>query len=39
MLDEPFAGSILSPFQSIQGVITQLRDSGISVLITDPRGP
>lgn len=35
MLDEPFAGIDPVTVQSIQGVITQLRDSGISVLITD----
>lgn len=35
MLDEPFAGIDPVTVQSIQGVIKQLRDSGISVLITD----
>ncbi|MCM2371831.1 LPS export ABC transporter ATP-binding protein [Aporhodopirellula aestuarii] len=35
MLDEPFAGIDPVTVQSIQSVITQLRDSGISVLITD----
>jgi len=35
MLDEPFAGIDPVTVQSIQGVITQLRRSGISVLITD----
>ncbi|MCA9136436.1 MAG: LPS export ABC transporter ATP-binding protein [Planctomycetales bacterium] len=35
MLDEPFAGIDPVTVQSIQGVISQLRDSGISVLITD----
>ena len=35
MLDEPFAGIDPVTVQSIQGVIEQLRDSGISVLITD----
>jgi lipopolysaccharide export system ATP-binding protein len=35
MLDEPFAGIDPITVQSIQGVIGQLRDSGISVLITD----
>lgn len=35
MLDEPFAGIDPITVQSIQGVIKQLRDSGISVLITD----
>ena len=35
MLDEPFAGIDPVTVQSIQGVIAQLRDSGISVLITD----
>lgn len=35
MLDEPFAGIDPVTVQQIQGVITQLRDSGISVLITD----
>lgn len=35
MLDEPFAGIDPVTVQSIQGVIHQLRDSGISVLITD----
>lgn len=35
MLDEPFAGIDPVTVQSIQGVIRQLRDSGISVLITD----
>ncbi|TWU04231.1 LPS export ABC transporter ATP-binding protein [Stieleria varia] len=35
MLDEPFAGIDPITVQQIQGVITQLRDSGISVLITD----
>lgn len=35
MLDEPFAGIDPVTVQSIQGVITQLRDNGISVLITD----
>ncbi|MFG0267457.1 MAG: LPS export ABC transporter ATP-binding protein [Rhodopirellula sp. JB055] len=35
MLDEPFAGIDPVTVQSIQGVIQQLRDSGISVLITD----
>ncbi len=35
MLDEPFAGIDPVTVQSIQGVIHQLRDKGISVLITD----
>jgi len=35
MLDEPFAGIDPVTVQSIQGVIQQLRDSGIAVLITD----
>ena len=35
MLDEPFAGIDPVTVQSIQGVILQLRDNGISVLITD----
>jgi len=35
MLDEPFAGIDPVTVQSIQRVICQLRDSGISVLITD----
>ncbi|MEM8910734.1 MAG: LPS export ABC transporter ATP-binding protein [Planctomycetota bacterium] len=35
MLDEPFAGIDPVTVQSIQSVIEQLRDSGISVLITD----
>lgn len=35
MLDEPFAGIDPVTVQSIQGVIQQLSDSGISVLITD----
>ncbi len=35
MLDEPFAGIDPVTVQSIQGVIAQLRDNGISVLITD----
>ncbi|MCG8651975.1 MAG: LPS export ABC transporter ATP-binding protein [Pirellulales bacterium] len=35
MLDEPFAGIDPVTVQSIQGVIAQLRESGISVLITD----
>ena len=35
MLDEPFAGIDPVTVQSIQEVIVQLRDSGISVLITD----
>jgi len=35
MLDEPFAGIDPVTVQSIQGVIRQLRDTGISVLITD----
>lgn len=35
MLDEPFAGIDPVTVQSIQRVISQLRDSGISVLITD----
>jgi lipopolysaccharide export system ATP-binding protein len=35
MLDEPFAGIDPVTVQSIQGVIHQLRESGISVLITD----
>lgn len=35
MLDEPFAGIDPVTVQSIQSVIRQLRDSGISVLITD----
>ncbi|GAA5506818.1 LPS export ABC transporter ATP-binding protein [Novipirellula caenicola] len=35
MLDEPFAGIDPVTVQSIQSVIKQLRDSGISVLITD----
>ncbi len=35
MLDEPFAGIDPVTVQSIQGVIHQLRDTGISVLITD----
>jgi lipopolysaccharide export system ATP-binding protein len=35
MLDEPFAGIDPVTVQSIQGVIQQLRASGISVLITD----
>lgn len=35
MLDEPFAGIDPVTVQSIQDVIMQLRDSGISVLITD----
>lgn len=35
MLDEPFAGIDPVTVQSIQGVIRQLRDAGIGVLITD----
>lgn len=35
MLDEPFAGIDPVTVQSIQEVILQLRDAGISVLITD----
>ncbi len=35
MLDEPFAGIDPVTVQSIQGVISQLREGGISVLITD----
>ncbi|NND99341.1 MAG: LPS export ABC transporter ATP-binding protein [Pirellulaceae bacterium] len=35
MLDEPFAGIDPVTVQSIQGVIKQLRDNHISVLITD----
>jgi lipopolysaccharide export system ATP-binding protein len=35
MLDEPFAGIDPVTVQSIQGVIQQLRDNDISVLITD----
>ncbi|QDT10441.1 LPS export ABC transporter ATP-binding protein [Stieleria marina] len=35
MLDEPFAGIDPVTVQSIQGVIQQLRDNKISVLITD----
>ncbi|MCC9603217.1 LPS export ABC transporter ATP-binding protein [Stieleria sp. JC731] len=35
MLDEPFAGIDPVTVQSVQGVIMQLRESGISVLITD----
>lgn len=35
MLDEPFAGIDPVTVQSIQGVIQQLRQSGIAVLITD----
>lgn len=35
MLDEPFAGIDPVTVQSIQGVIRQLRDNGISILITD----
>lgn len=35
MLDEPFAGIDPVTVQSIQDVIMQLRESGISVLITD----
>jgi lipopolysaccharide export system ATP-binding protein len=35
MLDEPFAGIDPVTVQSIQGVIQQLRESGIAVLITD----
>ncbi|WP_417744430.1 LPS export ABC transporter ATP-binding protein [Rosistilla oblonga] len=35
LLDEPFAGIDPITVQSIQGVIHQLRDSGIAVLITD----
>ncbi|WP_442509790.1 LPS export ABC transporter ATP-binding protein [Novipirellula sp. SH528] len=35
MLDEPFAGIDPVTVQSIQSVIKQLRDGGISVLITD----
>jgi lipopolysaccharide export system ATP-binding protein len=35
MLDEPFAGIDPVTVQSIQGVVKQLRDTGISVLITD----
>ncbi|QDT06185.1 Lipopolysaccharide export system ATP-binding protein LptB [Rubripirellula lacrimiformis] len=35
MLDEPFAGIDPVTVQSIQEVILQLRDNGISVLITD----
>jgi lipopolysaccharide export system ATP-binding protein len=35
MLDEPFAGIDPVTVQSIQGVIGQLRNNGISVLITD----
>lgn len=35
MLDEPFAGIDPVTVQSIQGVIQQLKDNGISVLITD----
>jgi lipopolysaccharide export system ATP-binding protein len=35
MLDEPFAGIDPVTVQSIQGVIAQLREAGISVLITD----
>ena len=35
MLDEPFAGIDPVTVQSIQGIIEQLRQKGISVLITD----
>lgn len=35
LLDEPFAGIDPITVQQIQGVIHQLRDSGIAVLITD----
>jgi lipopolysaccharide export system ATP-binding protein len=35
MLDEPFAGIDPVTVQNVQGVIRQLRDSGIAVLITD----
>ena len=35
MLDEPFAGIDPVTVQSIQGVIRELRDHGISILITD----
>jgi lipopolysaccharide export system ATP-binding protein len=35
MLDEPFAGIDPVTVQSIQSVIRQLRNNGISVLITD----
>ncbi|HTN76959.1 MAG TPA: LPS export ABC transporter ATP-binding protein [Pirellulaceae bacterium] len=35
LLDEPFAGIDPVTVQSIQGVIRQLRDRGISILITD----
>ncbi|WP_164103912.1 LPS export ABC transporter ATP-binding protein [Candidatus Laterigemmans baculatus] len=35
MLDEPFAGIDPVTVQNIQGVIRQLRDAGIAVLITD----
>jgi lipopolysaccharide export system ATP-binding protein len=35
MLDEPFAGIDPVTVQSIQGIIRELRDDGISILITD----
>lgn len=35
MLDEPFAGIDPITVQSIQGIIRELRDHGISILITD----
>jgi lipopolysaccharide export system ATP-binding protein len=35
MLDEPFAGVDPVTVQSIQEIIFQLRDNGISILITD----
>ena len=35
MLDEPFAGIDPVTVQSIQGIIRELRDHGISILITD----
>jgi lipopolysaccharide export system ATP-binding protein len=35
MLDEPFAGIDPVTVQSIQGIIRELRDGGISILITD----
>tara|TARA_B100001027_G_C16036823_1_gene228063 strand:- start:70 stop:537 length:468 start_codon:yes stop_codon:yes gene_type:complete len=35
MLDEPFAGIDPVTVQSIQGIIGDLRDRGISILITD----
>jgi lipopolysaccharide export system ATP-binding protein len=35
MLDEPFAGIDPITVQSIQGIIRDLRDQGISILITD----